>query len=153
MKLNLTLNGEARDGYTNIDPFPSADPRKVRGDIRNLTEVDDGEAEEIIAIDVLDRFTLPDTEKVITHWISKLKHGGELTIGFTDLIELAKAIANRSVNLDQANQILFGSGQAWEQKRTALAVVPVCNMLRSKGLNITLKRSQAFKAIIKAVRP
>jgi hypothetical protein len=140
MKINITL-----------------DKSDIRSDYLCLTQpefledmVDDAEASEIRAMDVLQSYCVAEAYKTLDKWISKLKHGGLLTIGFVDIYELSKALANRSIPLEVANSILYGTTIQYKSSFTTKAVA---EYLQSKGLLLRSKRVQNFRGVITAERP
>ena len=63
MKINLLLDGHALSGYKNIDPYGYGDETKVVGDVENLHDiVEDAEATEILALDIIDFLPLDSIE-------------------------------------------------------------------------------------------
>ena len=81
MKVNITFDEDNNlNGYLNISP-------------NQLSSVDDGEADEVRAIDVLPYFPEEESANLLMSWIKKLRHGGHLIIGALDIYEVAPEIA------------------------------------------------------------
>jgi hypothetical protein len=158
MKLNLLLDNAkgVREEYLNLDPFaePGKDTSYKRSNLKELSEADDGEVEELIAIDVIDYYPPTEVNELLSIWSRKLAHGGSITIGFTDLYQLVKAVACRILNLEEANTAFHGvQDKAWRIRRSTLSIDYVAKVLESLGLRIKTKRLYSNKAVIKAVRP
>ena len=141
-----------RNGYLNLDPL-GAD--EYRGDIQNLDVVaDDGECEAVLAMSVLDYFPPSASHRLIQHWSKKLEHFGTLTVSFTDMYRLAKAITNRNVNLKEANELLHGKQEkGWQIRRSTLSMDIMTEFMHDCGLQILSKRYEGYNAIVKARRP
>ena len=156
MKINLLVDSDkVMGGYLNIDPCAKDGEAKVKGIIHDLNEyVDDGEAEIIRAIDAIGYFAHVDSAVVADNWIRKLKHGGTIIIGGIDIIEVARAIANRTIDIDQANILLYGNQKhSWDFYKAGFTALQLVEYLESKGLKITKKRIHDFHFIVEAVRP
>lgn len=146
MKLNLILNGEPLTGYTNVDPYGFNNSDKVVADLRNLDDVvDDAEAEEIIAEDVIDFLPLNDIESAINHWIKKLRHGGRIVIGGVDMYEVCKAFSSYSIDLATTNRILHGpQDKPYNERHANFTIIGLSDFLEERGLKILSKRVYGF---------
>jgi hypothetical protein len=158
MKLNLLLDNKfhTREGYLNLDPFANTGEGEIRkrANLKELNEVDDGEVEDLIAIDVIDYYPPVEVNQMLTLWSRKLKHGGSITIGFTDLYQLVKAVSSRVLNLEEANAAFHGTQETpWRIRRSTLSIDYVAKVLESTGLRIKIKRLYSNKAIVRAARP
>jgi len=146
MKLNLLWGTNPRNGYTNVDPFGFGDEQKTLGSLHQLNDiVDDNEAEEIIAEDVIDFLPRDSVVETIQHWISKLCHGGTLIIGGVDAYEVARAFANYEINLADLNYLLHGKQEEpHQQKLTNFTLVGLRDLLMENGMKIIKCRGTAF---------
>lgn len=157
VKLNLLLNGEdVLSGYINVDPYVDDDKQgKVQATLDNLDEfVDDAEAVEIRAVDILDFFPYEKSDALVNHWIKKLAHGGKLIIGVVELVEVAKGICNYSLDVDQANLFLHGEQKFdWQNRKANFTLSQIATYLESKGLKILKKRVSNYRCIVEAQRP
>lgn len=153
MKIHLTYNCNLwRAGYTNIDRF-QCDEHQTAGDVSNLDwVVDNGEATEIIAYDVIDHFFNQYVPGVVEHWISKLAPNGTLTIVSTDLYQLVNKIYNRQVSLRDANALIFGAGMDSQRVSTS-TLMDISAMMRSFGLVIIEQRYEDNLYVVKGKRP
>lgn len=158
MKLNLLINnpGGARSGYVNVDPIaPDGDADRIKGQLEDLNHVcDAAEVAEIVAHDILDFFPAPMADKVLDHWVSRLAHGGTLTVSVVDLLEVSRAFVARSLDTHQANELLHGKqGQPWEVRMATYHVPVLVDVLARKGLKIMMKRISNYRAVVVAQRP
>lgn len=153
MKVNITLDAnDVRSGMTNFNP--TADPNsstQIRVDIDNLTMfIDDNEAEEIIAMDILDFVNPAGKDQILSHWISKLAHGASITLGGRQIYDVVKLIHRREIDLQQANFLIYGNDMA---RRAMLSADFLCDVLKEKGLTVeSIKFDNTFYCV-KAVRP
>lgn len=60
----------------------------------NLSEIVDNQCEQIFAPDIVDSFPLQNVQELISGIVSKLRLGGEIIIGGTDIRLFSKAVAN-----------------------------------------------------------
>jgi predicted SAM-dependent methyltransferase len=157
MKLCLMLDSKdyVRPGYINIDPFaPTEDKLRIRDDLQRLNIADDGEVEEILAMDVLNYFSLQESNALIQSWVRKLKRNGIITIGFYDVYCVCKLIGGRVFDVATANQILHGrQDKPWHTRRNSISLEDMTKLLEGYGLEILQKRIDFATACIKAKRP
>lgn len=156
-KINLLYgSGDVLHTHLNLDPFTAEETDSLtRADVKNLNDfVDDAEAQEIIALDVIDYIPLMDINKVIEHWVTKLRHGGSLIIGGVDLFEVSKAFAQYRLDITQANQLIHGEqSKPYLVKRVNFSTIGLVDYLTSLGLKIQKKRVNNFYMIVEAIRP
>jgi hypothetical protein len=158
-RLNLLLDNPAgvRPGYLNLDPLaPDDDPAgRVKCDPGNLDPVvDAGEAAELVAHDLLDRVPLAQANTLLDHWLSKLAHGGTITVSCVDLLEVAKSLQNRLITVEEASTLLHGEqGKNWQFRQANYTLAQIADTLRGKGLKVQQKRINEFRAIVVAQRP
>ena len=155
MKINLLMaSDDVLSGYLNIDPYGSSKD-KVQGTVFDLADhVDDGEATEIVATEVLEYIDRLNLDGTINNWISKLAHGGKLVIGGTELYEVCKAASLFIINADQTNALLYGDPtKPFLQKKNSLTVPMMTAVLKSKGLKVLQQRVHGFKFTVVGERP
>ena len=152
MKINLILNGHPLSGYTNVDPHGFGEAGKVVGDFTNLDDiVEDSEATEILALDVID-FLEPDSiEKTISHWVSKLRRGGKIVIGGRDLWQISKAVYYKLIDIKEANEAIRGGGDFARFNQSTIQ--ELISVLESHNLKILKKRINKFDISVEAQRP
>lgn len=109
MKLNLACGLDYRDGYVNID---------LRDDCRTDLVCDvaklpyeDGEVEEILALDILEHFPVVRTLPILREWRRALAPGGKLTLKVPNLEKLSEALL-RLAHADMVVRNIYG-GHRW----------------------------------------
>lgn len=158
MKINLLLDntGDVRSGYINIDPFaPDNDAAgRLKGDISNLDHVvDDGEAIEIIALEVLDYFPGHQADAILTNWLKKLARSGRLTLSVVDVREVARAICANEMSPEDINEHLHGKQEKpWQYRKSAYTLTQIAEVLGNLGYKILARRVQNFRAVITVER-
>ena len=152
MKINLILDGHPISGYTNIDPHGYGDKNKVAGDIFNLDElVDDSEAVEIIASNVLSFAHLSDIPNIINHWCSKLRHNGKIIITSSDINIISQLCHQQAISLEDINTLLYGDNDT----KTCLSQISLeylIQALQNNGLQIMSKRIRGTSVSVEAIR-
>jgi hypothetical protein len=152
MKINLILDGHPLSGYKNIDPHGYGDEAKTVGDLENLHDiVEDAEATEILALDIIDFLPLNSVEPAISHWISKLRHGGKIAIGGKDLWQISKASYQKILGLAEANEVIHGTQE--RPRISHLTIDILIEILEKQGLQIIKKRINKFDMTVEAQRP
>jgi len=93
LKLNLGSGDTVIDGYTPID-------RKIGSEVYPLDGVEDESVEIIRASHVLEHFGHQDCKEVVSHWVRKLKPGGQLKLAVPDFQKVAEAyLAAKPMNV------------------------------------------------------
>ena len=142
MKINLILDGHPLSGYKNIDPHGYEDETKTVGDLENLHDiVEDAEATEILALDIIDFLPLNSVEPAISHWVSKLRHGGKIAIGSYQKI----------LGLAEANEVIHGTQE--RPRISHLTIDTLIEILEKQGLQVIKKRVNKFDMTVEAQRP
>lgn len=157
MKVNLLLNSKStRSGFLNIDPFATPDTTdKQRGDLCNLDEfVGDAEADELVALDVIDYLPSRELDNIIDNWIRKIRHGGTIVVGGIDIREVAKGLVGQELDLQAANNLLYGFQESpWEYRKATLTLQKLIQVFQSRGFVILQKRLEKYYYEVKAQRP
>lgn len=156
MKLNLLIdnpNGMIT-GYLNIDPYASGSDFRVKSDITSLGQfIDDGECEEIRAIDILSKYEANKIDEIIDEWISKLRKNGILVISDIDLFEVILNIEKGKINLNSTNLILYGNQtEPQTYKKCVLSLHNIAEGLKLRGLFILEKSFNGLNFVVKAQR-
>lgn len=107
MKLNLQCGPDIIVGYRNIDINPTA-AGVEKGDFRNLTNVINESVDEIRAINVVQLIHMAELTKVLNHWFSKLKKGGEIYIQAIDMNLVGNSTSYGQISIEDANKLIFG---------------------------------------------
>jgi hypothetical protein len=158
MKLNLLIDNPAdvRNGYINVDPYaPVQDEHgRVAADLSDLTHsVDNGEAAEIIAYEILDYYPAKLGDALLDNWLRKLAHGGTLTISTVDHSEVARAIGHGRLSLAETNELLHGKQERdWDTRKASYTLDDLVVVLNNKGYKILTKRVRSLRAYITAQR-
>lgn len=151
MKVNLCyLKLEEKDGYINLSPFAQPNSPFQPCDIRNLDEVVcDDEAEEIVALDILNYFKLEDVLKCLQNWINKLKKGGRLLVTFDDAWEVSRRLFIGTIEKEQANEILYGKQEKPHQiKRSAIPMHWLKDWLASRNTKLIKCRLEGYTVVM-----
>lgn len=154
MQVNLSISGKGiLPGYVNISPVET--PDGILGSVTSLdTYIEDAEATEILARDVLDFMSPHDIDDIIEHWVRKLRHGGSLTIGGVDLPSVSQAIARGEMSIDDGNRLLYGSQDVpWNYRKATTSLLLIVEKLSGAGLKIMSKRYIGNYYSVTGVRP
>lgn len=145
MKINITIDPYDMGDYVNVSPLKGDDPFNL--------SVDQSECKEIIAEEIIDYIPTGNLVGVLQHYVDKLRMGGKLVVGGTDLIELSKDIIRQSINMHNANMEIYGKQEhSWDFKRGCVALNDVVTVLGHLGLHITKQRLDGTKFIVEAIR-
>jgi hypothetical protein len=161
MKINLLLNNPAGalSGYINIDAIHECEPDLEKGlfhsDVTPLDKlVDDGEAEQIVATEILEYFPAKDVDGILDGWLKKLKHGGTIIVTDIDALEVNRSLLNRRISMEDVNLLLYGHQQhPWQYRKCCLTITQICDALRNKGMKIVGKKVADYKFVVEARRP
>ena len=157
MKINLLkTNLEPLYGYINISPHATPDQKDIAaGDILSLDHIlDAGEAEELLALDIIDFIPYNLIDHVLSGWISKLAHKGEMVVGGVETYSLCKAFAAGSIELAHFNGLVFGDGSTpWSQKKFIYGMDFLKTCFVQKGLKLLDIKISNLRYSIRAQRP
>jgi len=157
-KVNLIYgDGDILHTHVNINPFAEEekDGEIIRGDVTNLDKyVDDGELEELIAYDVLDYIESIKAEDSIANWVKKIKIGGKICIGGTDLIEVCKSFSQYRIDINLANELIHGTQEKpYLIRRVNFTAIGLADYLQVQfGLKIGRKVVNNYKMLVEAHR-
>lgn len=113
--MRINLEGETRNGYTNIisqmikcDTLPE-DTDLILGQYHNLDPIiKDGEATEIIFNPPLNVLPPDKIVDVLEHWNKKLAEKGRLRCGFLDIRRIGYNCYTGKLGLAELDQLIFG---------------------------------------------
>jgi hypothetical protein len=110
VKVNIIYNSSSPlNSHTNISPFNSSNPDIVIGNIISLDDMyDNGELSEIIALDTIEYLPHTKINEIISNWVSKLKVGGKLILGFVEAYEVCNGYNRGMINQETLNLLLHG---------------------------------------------
>ena len=150
MKINISMAGKPKKGYLSVDPSAVTNDENWY----NLDgRVEDSECVELILDNVLEYIPSDILKPYMVHWIQKLRRKGIVCITATDFYEVSKAVTMMSIPTDVARELLFGGQKEnWDFKCNQVTVEEVISILKSLGLTILKKRSNAFTMYIEAQR-
>lgn len=159
MKVNLLINEKnlAKAGYLNIDPYAKKqdEPLIVEGNptvLENLVE--DGEAEEIIAINIIDYVSHPKVNMILKQFFGKLSHKGILRIGFTDILATARRYYIGQIEESKIAEMLYGKCvDSWDTKKAALTLDSMKTKMEEIGFVIKSVKSIEHFIVIEGERP
>ena len=158
MKVRLSVGQKPYSGYVNVDPCPVIEQGQelntVQSDIRNLDGiVENSQATEILAVDVLDYVSANELITVLQNWVIKLRHDGKIVVGGTDPYETAKSYVAGRIDTVEFNYTVFGnSKQDYSQKSGCITLTELWQILQNMGLRITKKSMIENKMFVEAYR-
>lgn len=157
-KVNLLLDnpGDVRNGYLNFDPQTpgQCSDGRIRAAVDDLSHtIDANELEELVAHDILDYFGVSEADRVLDHWLSRLAHGGTLSLSVVDLREVSRAVLANALDIADVNELLFGQQErAWQFKKCVFTLPVLVGMLRKKGYKILLQKCADCRAVVTCQR-
>lgn len=139
MKIHIIKQGEtAIEGYKKIELLPGFM-------LLGLDEVSDNEAEVIFANDILDALPANVIQQTVSQLATKLRLGGTLTVGGTELRTFTKNVTNHMISEDQAIETIRNS-------QSMVNVNKLSDLLRSMGLKIEAATINGMHCEVKCVR-
>jgi hypothetical protein len=157
VKVNLLIGGtDIRNGWTNIDMLAGpSETDRMNGDVGCLdSNVDDAEAAEIVALDIIDFLPVPLVFDALDNWAKKLRHSGTLTIGGVDLREVAKAVSVQQIGINDANAVLYGDhNEPYKYRKSAFTLQYVIQLLQLRGLETVSKQIKNLRYCVTVRRP
>lgn len=108
MKLNVGGGHKVIEGYLNVDLADTAD---LQSDVRSIP-LPDEEAEEIIAIHIVEHLERWDVPGALREWYRLLKPGGTLIIELPDLLKVCRNLTQGITDHGFSRRALFGDPQS-----------------------------------------
>lgn len=163
MKVNIiSYAADARPGYLNImnhdraeeDVVPPGAEVYGLDDVSNLSSlVSLGEADEIVAINVLEYLIHSEVDAALNNWCDVLSIGGKITIASIDVCEIAFALNEAKITETDANLLLHGhQREPWEHKHANYSIQTLSSALEGRGLRVVRKSLNGLWAIVTAER-
>lgn len=150
VRVNLLCNdpGGVRSGCINIDPAADLSDARLKGDLHDLSPfVDDGEASEIVACDVIDRYERGSVPAVLAKWAAKLKKGeGELFFSFLDVYAFSRSLLSGEQTGESADALCHGG------RACVLFREEVEGLCEQAGLEIVERSLARFRVFLRARR-
>ncbi len=152
MKLSIGVNLIPINGYTTIDP--TGGEGKTAIDFRNLDSVcDTSECTEINAPDILNFIHGSDLMNTLQNWVMKLRHGGKIIIGGSDLFECCKSVVLGQISVSDANLVFYNKrDSAWSTHFGMYECNEIVGLLSELGLKIDKKRINGNCFVVEAHR-
>lgn len=94
VRLNLGCGDDRRDGYVNVDLRENV--ADIVCDVRKLEHWADSEADEILALDILEHFPADQSRAILTEWHRVLRPGGLLEVRVPNLYRLCQLVVART---------------------------------------------------------
>jgi len=139
MKIHIIKQGEqAIEGYKKIELLPGFM-------LVGLDEVSDNEAEVIFANDILDALPANIVQQTITQLVGKLRLGGILTLGGTELRTFAKNIINQMVSEGEAIELIKNS-------QSMVNINSLSDLIKSMDLEIEATTINGIHCEVRCVR-
>ena len=152
MKIQLGVDIKAREGYINLSL--SGNEGCEPCNLRNFDEyADDAECEEIYAPEILDHIHVDEIFAFLSYCKKKMRHGGKLVIGGTDINEVCRNFVNGKYNNETVNKIIYGDSM--EASRIKLGIYEankISNTVQQLGLKVIKKRVDGLKFVVEASR-
>lgn len=146
MKINVSYPENNQNDYINHSII------KEQG--FELKNVDNGEAEEILALDVIEYIPRMMFDSIIQHWTSKLAHKGKLIVNFVDLYTVCRLFFIGQLEMQNVNFLLHGASlNGWDDKKVNMTVPQICKTLEGNGLKVISKKLDGMNALVIAERP
>lgn len=142
MKITLGIDINY-SGYENLGIIKSLDPYAMNA-----------QCTEILALGIINYIEVEKIDAFLMHLISKLRHGGKLTVTGRDIYSIANMIMTQPAGTDMVtlNKIIYGE----HDKRPLASQVHVnyvTDILQKYGLKIMRKSYEAGEYVVDAVRP
>jgi len=147
VKIRLSIGEPAMrlPGYIEIDPTTS--PNVNLGDLSAFAEV--GEAEEILASDILDFYPQEHRFALISHWRSRLGRGGVLSIGTIESVDVCSTFTGTG-DIQSFRSMLFGHSN---RRRLSCGTLPeIVAMASDSGMKVVRSYIKNFFAYVEAIR-
>jgi len=105
MKLNIGCGNDIKEGYLNIDIRNLSGVDKV-SKIEDLTGFEN--IEEILALDILEHFSIIQVPTILKTWYSFLGIGGTLILKVPNIKSLSESYLNSKISVDYFVARLYG---------------------------------------------
>lgn len=147
MRIRLSIGGERRSDYINIDPY-NGDHKQ---DITNFDNIClDSECTALFLDDCLQRLSIEEVGAVFTYFRKKLRLNATITILSPCLDELVRLYTLGEIDEPMLNRILYGN--LGNIRRGCYTMDSVVQLLEHFGLTITKKSYNGMNMIVEAKR-
>lgn len=113
LKVQIGVRLTPLSNYLNIDLAAKPNEQdRVLGDVFKLDPlIDANECSEIILCDTLDYLHVQARAQALQHVLTRIAHGGKIIIMGNDVYEVSRLVHNGQLDLQQANNIVYGMGR------------------------------------------
>lgn len=144
MKFNITIEPLELNGYTNISP--------LKGMNILAPKIEPNSAREII-LECMDVVPVQKIEQFLALYISKLRHGGTITLCGTSASLALKALFNDQIDIVEYNKLAYGNNaHPWDIKRGLYEIDFLKTLLLKHKLKIEIQSLNGLNYIISGVR-
>jgi hypothetical protein len=98
--MNIQISNNALSAIGGYKQF------KIENELINLSTLSDNECENILANEIIDYVSIENIMSVVQQIVKKLRLGGTLVIGGTDIRLFAKNVSNCLIGEGEASQII-----------------------------------------------
>jgi len=121
VKLNLGCGDKILEGYVNVDVVAARSGKApdVQCDLRQLKPFEDGIADEVLAVHVVEHFWRWEVEDILREWVRVLKPGGRMVLECPNLQSACEAfladpeVASREDAAGQRSMWVFYGDPQW----------------------------------------
>jgi hypothetical protein len=154
MKINICfgnsneyLNGYVNTNFVKSNNFENCHPENLD------SIVDDGEADEILAINVLNYIEFKKTKDVLINWYKKLKYDGTIVISFFDFAEICRALTSGQLDVLDAKKLIYGEqNEGWQFFKSGSSLIELKKFFLSIGSKVEYCKIDGFISHIKVRR-
>lgn len=154
MKINAGCGDDARIGYLNIDIDPQYknNPNITIADARDLDKLNiaDGSVDEIVAIHLIQHFTIDEWPTILQNWIKKLAPGGKIWIQTFDYDIACNAIYHDRCDIGMINEVFFGKNR---NNKAVYNIPSLQAMAENLGLKVAEKAYNGFEFEMVLIKP
>ena len=142
MKITIGLNINY-SGYNNLGFVKTLDPFVINA-----------ECTEILALGIINYIEVEKIPAFLQHVVSKMRHGGKLTLTGKDIFHFAKLVMTQpgNIGLVEVNQMIYGPANQ-RPYASQVHVNYIADILQQLGLKIDRKSLDDGDFIIEATRP
>jgi predicted SAM-dependent methyltransferase len=106
-----------------------------------------GSIAEIVADEILEKYTYNDVPKIIKNMVDSLQFGGKLIIFSQDIDEITYCFHHEYFNVEEMNNKIYGSNN-----KSCLTLKLIERILQSCQVKIVLTKISSQKLMITAIR-
>lgn len=153
MKINICCGYTNKlENFSNFNFFNEDDYEKLNIDEINQY-IDDGEIDEILAINTINFIDYKNIYDVLKTWFHKLKYGGTITLSFFDIVEASRLLTVGKLNIDEARKIIYGNQNINKDYfKSGATLEEVKNIFNSFKCTIEFCKRDEYISYIKARR-